>query len=495
MGEIAGTNESWGDRENSSVGRRNVFSKRWSRKVVIDIIGMLDVVAIGLASLVTMHVLDLLKISADGGDNFAIQSTLICAAVVRFMLHRGRMYAPGDLSDFPINPLRLCAAMAAGLFVVVSIFLAFGVVQDFHLSWFALWYVTGVFFLVLLRCATHLILKSWIKQGYFCSNLAVYGGGYIARRVHDHLVSKNDGVQFVGAFDDRQDESRLDTFGIKISGKLDDLIEVGRSGDIDQIIIALPQSAEGRINDIVRQLEQLPVHIHVCTHVSSNMMDAALRSNDVSAMGPVGLLKVKGKPLSDWGPLIKSAEDYILAAMMLIVSLPLFALVALAIKLTSKGPVFFLQKRHGLNHKVIRVFKFRTMRIMEDGAEVKQAEKNDDRVTAVGRLLRRTSLDELPQIINILKGEMSLVGPRPHAVVHNEEYGERLELYSNRHQVKPGITGWAQVNGFRGETRDHNLMKLRVMHDLDYITNWSLWFDLKIIFMTPIFGLVNRNAY
>ena len=179
----------------------------------------------------------------------------------------------------------------------------------------------------------------------------------------------------------------------------------------------------------------------------------------------------------------------------MLVSLPIFAVIALAIKATSKGSVFFIQKRHGLNHKVIDVYKFRTMTTMENGSEVRQASRNDSRVTSVGWFLRRTSLDELPQVINVLKGEMSLVGPRPHAVVHNEEYGDRLERYSNRHQVKPGITGWAQINGFRGETKDHDLMKIRVMHDLYYITHWSFWFDVKIMLMTPIYGLINRNAY
>ena len=184
-----------------------------------------------------------------------------------------------------------------------------------------------------------------------------------------------------------------------------------------------------------------------------------------------------------------------MGGLLLLLGLPVFVIAAIAIKVTSRGPVFFIQKRHGLNHKIINVYKFRTMTTLENGKDVKQAEKNDARVTGVGWLLRRTSLDELPQVINVLKGEMSLVGPRPHALVQNEEYGARLERYSNRHQVKPGITGWAQVNGFRGETKDPNLMKVRVMHDLHYITNWSFWLDMKIILMTPIYGLINKNAY
>jgi putative colanic acid biosynthesis UDP-glucose lipid carrier transferase len=170
-------------------------------------------------------------------------------------------------------------------------------------------------------------------------------------------------------------------------------------------------------------------------------------------------------------------------------------MVALAIKLESKGPVFFRQRRVGKNLKVFRVYKFRTMSVMEDGGVVKQAERNDSRITRVGRLLRRTSMDELPQLINVLKGEMSIVGPRPHAVVHDDEFMRRLGHYSRRHRVKPGITGWAQVNGLRGETRTNEQLTRRMEHDLYYVANWSIWFDLEIMLRTFVILLRGRNAY
>ena len=169
--------------------------------------------------------------------------------------------------------------------------------------------------------------------------------------------------------------------------------------------------------------------------------------------------------------------------------------VAVAIKLESPGPVFFRQRRHGYNHRLIDVYKFRTMSVAEDGDHVVQAQKNDARVTRVGKFLRRTSLDELPQLFNVLQGEMSLVGPRPHAVAHNQHYRDRLERYANRHCVKPGMTGWAQVNGFRGPTEDPEKMRKRVEMDLYYIENWSLSLDIKIIALTPLVGFVHRNAF
>lgn len=468
---------------------------RWSRRVAVDLVGLLDIAAILSSSFITLILHDALGLTITGGEYSSFQSALIVAIVTRFMLMRGNMYETVAMGNFPFDPVRICAAFAMGLIVLWSLFIAFGMFDDYPASWFPIWFLVGLAVLMAERLIVHRFISSHVRKGYFRSNLAVYGGGLISRKLHDHLMGEKDGILFMGVFDDRQNQGRLDTFGLKLSGDLEDLLRLGREGEIDQIIIALPQAAEQRIKDIVCKLEQLPVHIHICTHVASDAIAAALRGRDVSTIGPVGLLSVKRKPLSDWGPLLKKAEDYIFASVMLLLALPLFAIIALAIKASSKGPVFFVQKRHGLNHRVINVLKFRTMRVMENGPEVRQASRNDDRVTSVGRWLRRTSLDELPQLINVLKGEMSLVGPRPHAAAHNEEYGARLERYLNRHQVKPGITGWAQVNGLRGETRDHELMKMRVMHDLYYITNWSFWFDLKIILMTPIFGMINRNAY
>jgi putative colanic acid biosynthesis UDP-glucose lipid carrier transferase len=174
---------------------------------------------------------------------------------------------------------------------------------------------------------------------------------------------------------------------------------------------------------------------------------------------------------------------------------PLLLMIAAAIKLTSKGPVLFRQDRYGLDGKRIGVYKFRSMKVMENGGAVTQAKRNDSRVTAVGAFLRRTSLDELPQFFNVLLGEMSVVGPRPHAVAHNEEYRKQVAYYMLRHKVRPGITGWAQINGWRGETDTLEKMEMRVKYDLDYIRNWSLFFDVRIVFKTVFKGFVDKNAY
>ncbi len=200
-------------------------------------------------------------------------------------------------------------------------------------------------------------------------------------------------------------------------------------------------------------------------------------------------------PLSAREVLIKAAMDYFLGAIALAIFAPAMVVIGIAIKCDSPGPIFFVQRRHGLNHKIIRVFKFRTMTVTEDGPVVTQAVRGDKRVTQVGRFLRRTSLDELPQLINVLRGELSLVGPRPHAVAHNEYYAGILTNYTCRHKVTPGITGLAQVNGCRGETKTLEEMRQRVDFDLCYINNWSPWLDLKILARTLIVPFFSQNAH
>jgi putative colanic acid biosynthesis UDP-glucose lipid carrier transferase len=240
---------------------------------------------------------------------------------------------------------------------------------------------------------------------------------------------------------------------------------------------------------LIDELSVLPVDVWLCP------AEFDMPILGTSRLGALSLLQVKPKPIRDWGYVLKLTLDYVLGAISLILFAPLMLAVALAIKLDSPGPVLFKQRRHGYNHRLIHVYKFRTMRVAEDGAVVVQARKDDDRVTRIGKFLRRTSIDELPQLFNVLKGEMSLVGPRPHAVAHNQLYCARLERYANRHCVKPGMTGWAQIHGFRGPTEDPEKMRKRVQMDLYYIENWSISLDLKIIALTPFVGFVHRNAF
>lgn len=325
--------------------------------------------------------------------------------------------------------------------------------------------------------------------------VAVFGAGAISAKVYEEIHSQPRGFTFAGLFDDRVTRGRVIDCGISVEGDFEVLVDKARRGEVDEIVLALPQTATRRIAECARKLAEFPVDVNICTHVATEYPGRQTSDFQTSMLGAVGLLQLRQKPLSDWSALAKRAEDIIVSSVLLILALPVFAIAAAAIKLTSKGPVFFVQSRKGLNDRNIRVIKFRTMRVMEDGAKIVQASKNDDRVTRVGRFLRKSSIDELPQLINVLKGDMSLVGPRPHALAHDEYFGSVVYRYANRHQVKPGITGLAQISGYRGETPQTRLMSKRVQYDLWYIENWSLLLDLKIILMTPFACVFDTKAY
>jgi len=236
----------------------------------------------------------------------------------------------------------------------------------------------------------------------------------------------------------------------------------------------------------------LPVHVYL----GSDLIGYHFPRHHRQLLEGVPVLEIASAPLSGWSGFVKLIEDKVLASILLVLFAPLLLLIGLAIKLDSRGPVLFRQARYGFNNEVIVVYKFRTMyhdRPPEEG--VPQARRNDPRVTRVGRLLRRTSLDELPQLLNVIEGDMSMIGPRPHAVEHNEQYAALIGGYYGRHKVKPGITGWAQVNGLRGETQSLEKMAARVEYDVHYIENWSIWFDIKIMMMTALLGWVHKNAF
>ena len=465
---------------------------RWSRQVAADIVGLVDALAITASAMLPA------TIYSYGGElairwTQVVQNGLLCGIVACFLLRSWGMYDTSKMHEFPIQPKRLLAALIISLTTVHGLGLPFKAEAGHLWIWYAVWLSASFSLILWLRMVARGILAKLTAAGRFDTRVAVFGAGVIARRVHDHLTDPSVGIRFVGVYDDRKDQERLNPEGLSITGRLDDLIEAGRAGQVDQIIIALPQTADRRTAEIARKLEQLPISLHVVTHIASDLIDIG-PAHSVSNLGTIGLIDVKRKPLADWAPFMKQVEDYGLGTTLLIVAAPVMLLCALAIKLESKGPVLFRQRRRGLNQKVIEVLKFRTMNVMEDGANVRQATVDDDRITKVGRFLRRSSLDELPQLINVLKGEMSLVGPRPHALVHDEHWGEMLENYANRQQVKPGITGFAQVMGWRGETETADKMKARVEHDLAYIADWSLGRDLRILGQTVRAVVHGNNA-
>src|SRR5262245_4046608 len=276
-------------------------------------------------------------------------------------------------------------------------------------------------------------------------------------------------------------------------GTFDYLPSYIRSNDVDDVVICLPWSADDQITAMMNKLRELPVNVYL----GADLIGFRLPIRPAPAhFEELLLVELMGRPLAGWGGIQKAVLDYGLGFILTTLLFPMMILIAIAIRLESKGPALFRQQRYGFVNRIFEIYKFRTMKYKEvPEKKIVQATQNDPRLTGVGRLLRRLSLDELPQLFNVLNSEMSLVGPRPHAVEHNEEYARVIRGYFARHRVKPGMTGWAQVNGFRGETKTIEQMEARVQYDIYYVENWSLLFDLKILAMTAVICLTGRNAY
>ncbi len=356
------------------------------------------------------------------------------------------------------------------------------------------WFALTPAFIVTWRLFLRIILMEFRRRGRNSRTVAIAGLTPMAQRLSERIATDPySGMRIVGFYDDRKPGRRHvlpEQYGALV-GDLDQLVADARDGKIDRIYITLPLKAEPRINAIVHKLADTTATVFVV----ADFLVFDLLHAQWSQVGDIPVVSIFDTPFHGIGGWMKRVEDLILATIILsIISIPL-AIIAAGVKITSHGPVFFKQRRYGLNGKEIRVLKFRTMTVLEDGPVVTQAVKGDQRVTRFGAFLRSTSLDELPQFIQVLTGEMSIVGPRPHAVAHNELYRAKIHGYMLRHKVKPGITGWAQVNGWRGETDTVDKMEKRVEHDLEYIRHWGLFWDLKIIFMTIFGGKKSENAY
>jgi putative colanic acid biosynthesis UDP-glucose lipid carrier transferase len=297
---------------------------------------------------------------------------------------------------------------------------------------------------------------------------------------------------FLGFFDFRSaDRLTQWTDGDKLIGHCKDVADFVSANGVSAIYIALPLSNVPRIGEMIRELRDTTASIYFLPDVFAFDLIQGRLVN----IGGMPALSVCDTPFHGMDAVLKRVFDILFAGVALILGAPLMALIAIGVKLSSRGPILFRQRRYGLNGEKINVYKFRSMTVCEDGGTVAQATRNDSRITRFGRFLRRTSLDELPQLVNVIEGKMSLVGPRPHAVVHNEQYRKLICGYMIRHKVRPGITGWAQVNGLRGETDTIDKMSARVKFDIDYLNQWSLWMDIKILVRTVLLVLRDDKAY
>jgi Undecaprenyl-phosphate glucose phosphotransferase len=381
----------------------------------------------------------------------------------------------------------IVTTISLSFLIMLGLFYLLKISDQFSRGWLALWYALSIIFLNLERLGILLWARLLRAECRLLQRVAVFGNVELSQRVIERVFAKDRNLVLTGIF---SNDSPSQTGKFPVTGNMDALIAAVQSGLCDRIIVAFPRGAHESILETIASLEMLPIDVQL----SPDAMTVPYPIQGAQEAGGLVLLDLQKRPLSARGQLVKITIDYLTATVALILLLPAMLAIALAIKIDSRGPVFFIQSRHGYNHRVIRVIKFRSMTVAEDGPVVTQAVRGDKRVTRVGRFLRRTSLDELPQLINVMRGELSLVGPRPHAVIHNQSYAEILSNYATRHKVKPGITGWAQVNGCRGETKTPEDMRKRVELDLYYIKNWSAWFDLQILARTLLVPF-NSNAY
>jgi Undecaprenyl-phosphate glucose phosphotransferase len=415
-----------------------------------------------------------------------------CATLVGLDLFAAaELYRPSRLAGATGQIWRAWGAwMVLQALVVLFAFLS-GSLAELPLRFFLLWWGSALPILALSHGAVAILVARGRRAGWLATRLFLVGAGPQAAHFIQKVRQQDPGIAITGLFDDRRSRVPPEVEGCPVRGTLEDLARLARSEPVDQIVITLPHHAAARRLDCFEKLRHLPVDVRL----SPDLPDLGLEGYRVTELAGVPLLRVFDRPLAGWSRLAKWIEDRLLAVAVLLLAAPVILGIAAVIRLTSPGPVLYRQRRYGFDNQAIEVLKFRTMYAGDGDEGAPTTRRGDPRVTPVGRFLRRTSLDELPQFLNVLRGQMSIVGPRPHAVAHNERFANLIDGYLARHRVKPGITGWAQIHGLRGEAETLARMQERVRYDLHYIENWSILLDLRIIFRTLLVGFSHPNAY
>ena len=413
-----------------------------------------------------------------------LTSELIFSAILSGMyFNYAGLYSTTGMRS-PAKQLRkvaLAYGAVAGTLIILSYLLKIS--SDISRIWSLLWFVLALTFLVLNRLVVWRLIKSLYAAGRFATPVVIVGARESLSRLIPHLSSEvGKTINLVGIYD--TDEPNFNAF--------EQIALASRYNAIDEVLIPLPWTNVVPLEALLRPLRNLPIAVRLIPEVPRTTF-SCLSFSERCGLPAISVIE---RPLTDFQAALKRMEDLVISSVALAIAGPLMLLIAALIKLDSPGPVLFRQDRWGFNARKISVLKFRTMKTAAcDDPAVPQAVRNDARVTRVGRILRKTSLDELPQLLNVLRGNMSLVGPRPHAVAHNERYMALIDNYLGRHRVKPGITGLAQVNGCRGITDTIDKMERRVAYDLHYIDTWSILLDVKVMILTVFVGFFNRNAF
>ena len=467
----------------------------YSPIVVAGLVRLLDFMIIMATGLIVQHFY-LPEGSRDGFYYLIAAPTIAAMSIVMF-----QALQINNIQAFraPVHQgLRIAAGFSLVLIAALATLFLLRIDAAFSRVWLISWYLAGLLGLLVERGMISVLVRHLTSTGRLERRTVIVGGGPSGEQLLAEIRKSNDSdLRIYGVFDDRNEERSPDVVaGYPKLGSVDDLVEFARHARVDLVIFTMPISAEQRLLEMLRKLWVLPLDIRLAAHTNK----LRFRPRSYSYIANIPVLDVFDKPIADWDVVMKSAFDRIVGSICLLLLSPLLLLIALAVKLDSPGPVFFRQKRYGFNNELIEVFKFRSMYVdKQDFGGSNLVKRGDPRVTRVGRFIRRTSLDELPQLINVVfKGDLSLVGPRPHAIharAADRNYDEVVDGYFARHRVRPGITGWAQVNGWRGETDTAEKLQRRIEHDLYYIENWSIFFDMYILLITPFAVLKGENAF
>lgn len=423
------------------------------------------------------------------GHLFIYLSTLVTIV----SLHSSQAYRERSITSlYSLLSTLGFGAMAALFLILMGGYLS-GTLSAYSRVWFATSACTSFTLLLVNRLVLTQMVNRAREADMLNESIIVVGSNECAEMIVDAINrSEHANIKMLGVFDDRIQRQLPASLHTQMLGSTNTLLNYIRTHPVDRVVVSLPWVATDRIEALLKKLRTVPVRIDL---VPNNVV-WQFPSINMERLAGVPVLTIANSRVDKQMGLLKRVEDLVISSLMLVLVSPLLAMIAVAIKLDSPGPVIFKQRRHGFNNQVFEVRKFRSMTMADSAStDVKQAIRNDPRITRVGKFLRRSSLDELPQLFNVLLGHMSIVGPRPHAIKHNLEFSVIISEYFGRHNVKPGITGWAQVNGLRGETDTVEKMQRRVEHDLHYIEHWSLMLDLKILVMTAFAVWFQKTAY
>lgn len=471
-------------------------SRAYSPVVVSGLVRFADFVAIILVGLV-VHLGYVTPIDGFSLGYIALIAGMAALSVIAFQA--AELYDVQVFRALAGQIPRLGSAWSLVFLLVIGASFLAKLGDEISRVWLSTFYLGGMAVLIIGRVGLRQFVRRWGREGRLDRRTVIIGADESGERLIRQIEAQSDSdIQILGVFDDRMDARAAaeNCAGKPKLGKIDDIVEFARRTRVDLVLFALPISAENRILAMIKKLWVLPVDIRLSAHNTK----LRFRPRSYSYLGDLPVLDVFDQPITHWDTVMKWLFDRFVGLLALVALSPVMALVAIAIKLDSPGPILFRQKRYGFNNERIEVFKFRSLyHNMADPTAAKVVTKDDPRVTRVGRFIRKTSLDELPQLFNVVfKGNLSLVGPRPHAVLgklQNRLFDEAVDGYFARHKVKPGITGWAQINGWRGEVDTQEKIQKRVEFDLYYIENWSVLFDLYILAKTPFALMKAENAY